>query len=173
MNFKQVNDFERISTKSGKVVEVVHTCASLGLDEAVGHVDFFINGGKHQPSCSIWSPQCSHLLSFEYWIAALENPRSFVGVRCSSYGQFLENQCDHPVKAYMAGERLLYKRGKYYLQTKNYPPYGLGDEGTKPVNGQDLLQNIEFGFAMEKAKNMLVEFKSSILNNSIFKNFFV
>lgn len=50
----------RVDSTDAKLVEVVHTNAlnfyskfGLGMTEAVGHVDFFPNGGEHMPGCDL------------------------------------------------------------------------------------------------------------------------
>lgn len=158
LNYRNVSDSQRISTRSGKLVEIVHTSSEWGLIEAVGHIDFYVNGGMRQPSCKPLMSHvlCSHVLGYEYWIAAVKNPRSFVGVRCSDNNQFLKEQCDYTIKAYMAENYFLnqhFKKGKYYLQTRNSPPYGLGEQGTKPVNGEDLIGTLVPDGTVELAKS--------------------
>lgn len=61
---------ERISKRSsGKIVEIVHTSSNYGSYEALGHIDFYVNGSKRQPSCPMDDIArdiggCSHLCSY-------------------------------------------------------------------------------------------------------------
>lgn len=47
----------RLSTKDAKFVQAIHTngqsflTGGLGTLEPMGHVDFYVNGGKTQPAC--------------------------------------------------------------------------------------------------------------------------
>lgn len=135
INFRNKKESERISTESGEIVEVVHTTAHVGMTEAVGHIDFFVNGGDYQPGCKSSNLTCSHLRGFKYWIEALNNQKSFVGLRCSNYKEFLHYKCNRSLKAYVADDYESIdqvNQGKYYLRTRDHLPYGLGDQGTTP-----------------------------------------
>lgn len=128
----------------------------MGLNEAVGHVDFFVNGGRHQPGCSRSDEIgdgifCSHSRAWEYWVEALKNPGFFLGVACDSYDQFLNHRCNTSANAYMTNETLP-KQGKYYLQTRKSPPYGLRLRGLLPVN-TDPLENLINYEVVEKLKD--------------------
>lgn len=110
---------------------------------------------------------CSHLKAVEYWIEALKNSTSFVGVRCSSYEQFFDKNCDDSIKAYMAYDYKPYSRvkeGKYYLQTRFSSPHGLGDEETSPVNGKDVVGTSFFN------KNLVKQFENTLANMKIIKD---
>ncbi|CAH1104280.1 unnamed protein product [Psylliodes chrysocephalus] len=42
----------RLDYSDAKFVEVIHTCSGrLGFDKAIGHVDYWPNGGSKQPGC--------------------------------------------------------------------------------------------------------------------------
>lgn len=59
--FKANNKNERVDMNSGKFVMVLHTSTTfLGLNEPVGHVDFYFNDGKVQPSCNLDSSTLNH-----------------------------------------------------------------------------------------------------------------
>lgn len=53
-NFTGTQKKEKVNQKSGQFVMVLHSSTVfLGLREPVGHVDFYFNGGKFQPSCNL------------------------------------------------------------------------------------------------------------------------
>jgi len=53
-NFKESQKNERVDVDSGQFVMVLHTSTMFfGIREPVGHVDFYFNGGRIQPSCNI------------------------------------------------------------------------------------------------------------------------
>lgn len=53
--------FERINTDDAQLVEVTHTNGgALGMHAPLGHIDFYVNGGKIQHGCGTLDPGCSH-----------------------------------------------------------------------------------------------------------------
>lgn len=132
----------RISSLSGDFVEIVHTDGGvLGMVRAIGHLDFYPNGGSSQPGCgSDLTTGCSHGRSYEYYAESLQRPRFWLAVLCEYYSVFLMGKCDdHPRAAFPRwapdDEKPL---GVYMLRTNSSQPYGLGFNGTRPrsMSGQ-------------------------------------
>uniref|UniRef100_H0VNP7 Triacylglycerol lipase n=1 Tax=Cavia porcellus TaxID=10141 RepID=H0VNP7_CAVPO len=80
------------------------------VDQTVGHLDFFPNGGLQMPGCQknilsqivdidgIWEgtrdfAACNHLRSYKYYIDSITNPKGFAGFSCDSYSSFSSNKC--------------------------------------------------------------------------------
>ncbi|XP_015595234.1 probable phospholipase A1 magnifin isoform X2 [Cephus cinctus] len=82
--FRKLNWTERLDRSDATFVDIIHTSHIFGLQEPVGHVDIFVNGGEFQPSCLLKKPGCSHDRAVDYYIEALKNPNcSFIGQKWS------------------------------------------------------------------------------------------
>lgn len=139
VNFRRVHETKRISARSAKYVEVIHTSGLLGFPEPIGQIDFFVNGGRSQPCFSMSMPDCSHPRSLDYYMEAMFNNKSFIGIQCSNYNDFKDSKCENGDKVNMAADydfRNPYKRGKYFLFTRNNSPFGLGDQGIRSKRQQ-------------------------------------
>lgn len=50
--FTNVDAAVRLDPSDAEYVDVIHTDAGrFGTSRKVGHIDFYPNGGKHQPGC--------------------------------------------------------------------------------------------------------------------------
>ncbi|KAG8435842.1 hypothetical protein GDO86_013696 [Hymenochirus boettgeri] len=102
----------RLDPSDAKFVDVIHSDTSplipkmgYGMGQAVGHVDFYPNGGENMPGCSrniltrvmdingLWDGSndliaCNHLKSYKYYTESILNPDGFVGFPSSSYEAF-------------------------------------------------------------------------------------
>lgn len=135
--FDQGSPHRRLSPSDAKFVDIIHTDGGLlGNPHAIGHADFYPNGGTPlQPGCveqeianNRWLGiilGCSHQRSWQYFIESLKRPKGFRSRRCERSEYFDEKDCCHAdVEAFMgiaANKRL---RGKFYLETNEEPPYG-------------------------------------------------
>ena len=67
------NTDRRLDTSDAEFVDVIHTNSgtlidgSLSFPQAIGHVDFFANGGHSQPGCDITSDLTSKSLHSEFY----------------------------------------------------------------------------------------------------------
>lgn len=60
--FATLNDQWKLDTSDAEFVDVIHTGAGyFGKIEAVGHVDFYVNGGYIQPACKESACEYLHL----------------------------------------------------------------------------------------------------------------
>ncbi|XP_042719656.1 pancreatic triacylglycerol lipase-like [Lagopus leucura] len=104
----------RLDTTDAEFVDVIHTDTAplipnlgLGMAEAIGHLDFYPNGGVEMPGCDknpisqivdldgIWEGTrdfvaCNHLRSYKYYSDSIVYPDGFLGYTCSSYDAFQE-----------------------------------------------------------------------------------
>lgn len=123
--FQSAKGGARVSRDDAGFVEVIHSNgAILGYEKAIGHVDFYPNGGAIQAGCV--TNTCSHLRSYEYFAESI-NRNGFWAAQCDSYLHFRQGKCNGNHKALMGGlnpERHL--RGTYFLHTNNRAPFGRG-----------------------------------------------
>ncbi|XP_066549705.1 pancreatic triacylglycerol lipase [Amia ocellicauda] len=147
----------RLDPSDAVFVDVIHTDAlpmipyvGMGMAQAVGHLDFYPNGGEHMPGCDknvisqiidldgIWEGTrdfvaCNHLRSYKYYLDSILNPGGFSGYSCSNGEQFESGKCfpcpaggcppmgHHASKAYAPNGA---EKLKFYLNTGDARPFG-------------------------------------------------
>ncbi|XP_040907475.1 lipase member H isoform X2 [Toxotes jaculatrix] len=91
---------ERLDSSDAQFVDVLHTdIDALGFREALGHIDFYANGGTDQPGCpkTIFSGgayfKCDHQRSVLLFLDSLNQTCSSTAFPCSSYSDFLDGKC--------------------------------------------------------------------------------
>lgn len=65
----------------------------LGFTEPIGHIDFYVNGGFHQPECSPELGRCSHLKVLDMYEESISSLNGFVGAKCSDINAAKEKSC--------------------------------------------------------------------------------
>ncbi|XP_063441860.1 pancreatic lipase-related protein 2-like [Mytilus trossulus] len=147
--FELQDPVTRLDTSDAHYVEVIHTDgASLlqfgfGLDRAIGHADFYPNGGVRQPGCdhNVHSTAfalitgrmgkfsaalaCSHMRSFDLFIESINSQCAFIGIPCDSKEDFdagLCTGCDDGC-AEMGYNGQQNGHGRYYFATNSAAPF--------------------------------------------------
>ncbi|XP_065218175.1 phospholipase A1-like isoform X2 [Planococcus citri] len=123
------NTEHRLSKNDARYVDVVHTNTidhGFGLPDSVGHVDFYINGGKIQRGCRsfvksldiLYRYACSHGKSVEYFIESIKN------IDCVFVG-FREMNNSRYTTAHLGLDTFKQKNtvGDYYIVTNAQSPY--------------------------------------------------
>ncbi|XP_030748445.1 pancreatic lipase-related protein 2-like [Sitophilus oryzae] len=117
-----------VTKSDGKYVQSIHTNGGmLGMTAAVGHADFYPNGGSRQPGCGLdLVGGCAHNRAWEFFAESVNDNR-FVSQECSTWDEYNKNACNGTFKL-MGGLSNIDKtaRGIYYLATNNQSPYGRG-----------------------------------------------
>ncbi|XP_012937117.1 pancreatic lipase-related protein 2 [Aplysia californica] len=147
-----------LDKSDANLVDVIHTDAlpydtvrGYGMIHSVGHIDFYPNGGHHQPGCheetSIFGfmqdaldrgminaevgLSCSHERSTQLFTNSITRPSSpctFQAVPCDSEQQYTSGQCLHcgnrpcPIMGYHA-DKSFGARGTFYLNTTASEPF--------------------------------------------------
>lgn len=116
--FAQTETVVRLDRTDAKFVDIIHSDASsfvseggLGLFEAIGHVDFYPNGGYNQPGCNqnmqhymnqhdgsfFYGIQnmvaCNHIRSYEFFTESILPKCPFLAISCGSYQDFKNGFC--------------------------------------------------------------------------------
>jgi len=160
---------QRLDKSDAAFVDVIHTDSSrflgvsgFGTKEAVGHMDFYPNGGQHQPGCedhvisgaihnilhgsfsgAAQSVTCSHSRAPLLFIESLKSSCSFKAHQCSSFNTFDAGQClgcpsgGCPLMGYDANKSSL--RGSFFLSTT----------GSQPFCGQEFFVEIHASHVMD------------------------
>ncbi|KAI3356043.1 hypothetical protein L3Q82_017316, partial [Scortum barcoo] len=105
--FKGADTFDRLDPLDAQFVDAIHTDSDyFGISIPVGHVDFFLNGGKDQTGCArsrfasilVYFPVygyviCDHMRALHVYMSALNGSCPLVGIPCFSYEDFLKGRC--------------------------------------------------------------------------------
>ncbi|XP_015202064.2 pancreatic lipase-related protein 2-like [Lepisosteus oculatus] len=147
----------RLDPSDAVFVDVIHTDSlpmlpyvGMGMSQAVGHLDFYPNGGEHMPGCDknvisqiididgIWEGTrdfvaCNHLRSYKYYSDSILNPEGFLGYPCNDDEAFKSGSCfpcpqnGCPFMGHHANEFHVPKGAeklKFYLNTGDARPFG-------------------------------------------------
>uniref|UniRef100_A0A8C2ZR50 Phospholipase A1 member A n=1 Tax=Cyclopterus lumpus TaxID=8103 RepID=A0A8C2ZR50_CYCLU len=105
--FKGADTYDRLDSSDAQFVDAIHTDSDyFGISIPVGHVDFFLNGGKDQTGCArsrfasilVYFPVygyviCDHMRALHVYMSALNGSCPLMGIPCSSYEDFLKGLC--------------------------------------------------------------------------------
>nr|ABA71709.1 male accessory gland protein [Drosophila melanogaster] len=126
----------KLDPTDAKFVDVVHTDVTmLGLLDAVGHVDFYLNMGVSQPNCGPINKMethfCYHNRAADYYAESISSPSGFYGFYCPNFKSFAKGICIPDKNIELMGFHVDPKaRGRYFLDTNNGPPYAKGENFT-------------------------------------------
>ncbi|KAK8392573.1 hypothetical protein O3P69_014761 [Scylla paramamosain] len=143
---------QRLDPSDATYVDVIHTngCNTFdkwldcyGINENIGHSDFWPNGGKHQPSCTKKRKRvtngeigCSHEMAYMYYIESLDysvDQTYYLARACGSWDDYEAGQCSCGRETqYMGFSVNIRLNGTYYLSTNDSPPYATKDDGCPP-----------------------------------------
>ena len=139
-------------------VDVIHVnsdytfCGGLSMGGPLGNVDFYPNGGLHQPGCTDFGPlittfwlnevtfmqSCSHTKGKDYFKESLTS--DFTGTLCESWESFSKGDCNGNAQAKMGialnssvivGSGLI-TYGSYYMNVNENSPYYTGSKASAP-----------------------------------------
>ncbi|XP_053618462.1 lipase member H-B-like isoform X2 [Plodia interpunctella] len=136
--FRHLPPNDRLDYTDADFVEVIHTnIDGFGMAARMGHVDFYVNGGEYQPTDLLSLPcaaTCSHFRVLPIWISALNNPTSFVAIKCDSIQSARDSNCykNDNLDTNLLGLNVnKTSHGVFYLATGLDYPYYLGENGLK------------------------------------------
>ncbi|XP_075225763.1 lipoprotein lipase-like [Lycorma delicatula] len=121
-----------LNKEHAKFVDIIHTsCGTLGYSSAIGHTDFYPNGGTHpMPGCGIYGFACSHARAHVYFGESIQydepNPNlGFWSKECQSFSDFSKGTCNDKEENVMGEYTDTSKSGVFYLATNANSPYAL------------------------------------------------
>ena len=132
-HFQNKPNEERLSKDDAKTVEVIHTnVGDCGMDESIGHLDFYPNGGSKQPGC--WTNRCAHTRAVQLYAESINSKSGFYGRKCTDYESLKRGECyGSPTK--MGGMKMQGARnyssnlgGIFYLKTNSESPFAVNSE---------------------------------------------
>ncbi|XP_045606824.1 pancreatic triacylglycerol lipase-like [Procambarus clarkii] len=132
---------ERLDASDAAFVQIIHTNGGeilqscVGLADTAGQVDFFPNGGVHQPGCvdlgewtDLLEGGCSHGRSHLFWVESINGSPAFRAHPCDDWTSYENGQCSSCgagcLEMGFHVSRSL--RGTYFLTTNSDPPYAQG-----------------------------------------------
>ncbi|CAB3229301.1 unnamed protein product [Arctia plantaginis] len=139
--FGDVEQPLRLNQNDAQFVDVIHSNAGVyGMNQKVGHVDYYPNRGSEQPNCLFQT--CSHSRAWLLFAESVTNPEGFPAVRCTSWSAFQSGACDYTDISYMGYGSKPATRGDYYLQTAGTPNYALGLQGINHTDTDGIVREI-------------------------------
>ncbi|XP_069969531.1 pancreatic lipase-related protein 2 [Penaeus vannamei] len=138
----------RLDRSDAVFVDVLHANGGslvqgcIAMNKSLGHVDFYPNGGMHQPGCGTGDPvsdwmdlfaDCSHMRAASLWIESIRATtpdHMFKAWPCSDWDSYLQGDCPACEPSgcqYMGYPSTPRHEGAYFLRTSDAPPFALGD----------------------------------------------
>ena len=111
-------------------VDFIHTDSgklpALAMAAAVGHADFYINDGRHQPGCPevALDTNCDHQRAVQLWTSSFYDP--CIACPCQSYDDLMNEMCDFCISQNTVGYWSVKKSEEpitYYIRTTDKAPY--------------------------------------------------
>lgn len=124
-----------LTAECATFVDITHSSpGAVGVAEAVGHVDFFVNGLRFvQPGCL--SVLCSHLRAWQYWIETAWPGRedNYKAFGCRSADNIAADTCTTgPIRFGFPVPDTA--RGSHYVKANEQSLFGpVAKPGFKPV----------------------------------------
>ncbi|KAI4468892.1 lipase [Holotrichia oblita] len=121
----------RINRSQASFVQVIHTAGLLlGFHSALGHADYYPNGGISQPGCGfeIYA-HCAHKRAYQYYVESLNTStkNKFTSYHCGNFLKYSLGFCKNHPRSFMGTINIdTNARGDYYLSTNKRYPYARG-----------------------------------------------
>lgn len=124
-----INSRNRLERSDAKFVEVIHLFTGWGMNEPIGHVDFYANSGWSQPGCGIdLFGSCSHSRAWQYFAESINSDVGFWGRKCRDSLDFATCKRTEGARrkfgARPVNESSL--AGIYYFETSSKEPFARG-----------------------------------------------
>lgn len=148
--FNKSTSAQRLDMTDADWVDVTHTSGAFGIQQPIGHINFYPNGGRTQAGCvphnhknmfdlfgatcaetmkededAVWY-RCSHSRAVDYYVESLTSKCQFVGTQCDSYDNFQNGVCTltqnkKAIMAWYSDKNMI--TGNFYLDTTGASPF--------------------------------------------------
>ncbi|XP_039296077.1 pancreatic triacylglycerol lipase [Nilaparvata lugens] len=116
-HFSKTDPIVRLDPTDANYVDIIHSDATpfirggLGMDEPIGHLDFYPNGGENQPGCDkglmnyVQMEQnsffkgvrkflgCDHVRSLQFFNESVNTQCKFIAIECDTWENFIAGEC--------------------------------------------------------------------------------
>jgi hypothetical protein len=123
----------RLNISDANFVDIIHTSSFFGIQTAIGHADFWPNGGAVQPGCSknvFKVYDCSHARASHLYAESILSRKKFkTSLSCNDtftkWSQGLKCQCLGicPSMGHYSNENKYV--GNFYLRTNGQVPFSI------------------------------------------------
>ncbi|XP_062579711.1 inactive pancreatic lipase-related protein 1-like [Saccostrea cucullata] len=130
--FRKKGRDARLDETDAHFVDVIHTDGGItgfGYLNAMGHVDFYPNGGQSQPGCYL---TCSHSRAYEYFTESILSNEAFRAWECETLDQCTSLEGlnttqppDNRMGFYVHNPK---ENKMYYLRTNREAPFNIPPE---------------------------------------------
>lgn len=98
--FNDTHTITRLDPSDAAFVDVIHTDdspilgfpLSVGMTQPIGHLDYYPNGGHHQPGCD-GDIHCQHHRAVILFTESIRHSCPLLAVACTSYDEFVDGEC--------------------------------------------------------------------------------
>ncbi|XP_023293419.2 lipase member I [Lucilia cuprina] len=123
---------------SSRVVVIHGEGNVFGVRSPMGSIDIYPNGigyypkRRLQPGCN--TSVCSHMYPFLLFMEALVEEVNITAVKCESWLQFREQNCDYTNTVELGITYPETAKGLYFCVTQSSPPFTLKEQGLKYIS---------------------------------------
>lgn len=125
-SFRVTSENRALNKTDAEFVDVVHTNGGVfGFLDPLGHADFYMNGGRRQPACSVLDiGTCAHMMALYYFTESIDPKSRFPSDLCEGIPEDKSNRSRCYPTNYNMG---LYldpsARGIFLTETRSKEPY--------------------------------------------------
>ncbi|CAL4085513.1 unnamed protein product, partial [Meganyctiphanes norvegica] len=102
--FQNMDPVVRLDSSDANFVDVIHSDAvtilssvltiGYGMEQPVGHIDFYPNNGQNQPGCSVGAAQsCDHIRAPKLFTDSILSLCPYTAFQCDSFEKYEEGLC--------------------------------------------------------------------------------